>query len=74
MLEIGEVIVLEDEKEFVVIDIINHNDKRYLMLSNVNNANDIAVRIEDGDYIKGLDSEEELVKVLEIYAEKQGIK
>lgn len=74
MLEIGEVIVLEDEKEFIVIDMINYDNKKYLMLSNVNNASDLAVRILDNNMIKGLSTEEELIKVLELYSEKQGLK
>lgn len=74
-LKIGEVIVLEDEKEFVVIDKIKTNNKIYLMLSNVDDSNDIAVRIEDvkQDMIFGLDSEEELSQVLTLYAKKMGI-
>lgn len=74
-LKIGEVIVLEDEKEFVVIDKIKTNNKIYLMLSNVDDSNDIAVRIEDveQDMIFGLDSEEELSQVLLEYAKKMGI-
>lgn len=74
-LKIGEVIVLEDEKEFVVIDKIKTNNKIYLMLSNVDDSNDIAVRIEDveQDMIFGLDSEEELSHVLTLYAKKMGI-
>ena len=74
-LKIGEVIVLEDEKEFVVIDKIKTNNKIYLMLTNVDDSNDIAVRIEDveQDMIFGLDSEEELLQVLTLYAKKMGI-
>ena len=74
-LKIGEVIVLEDKKEFVVIDKIKTNNKIYLMLSNVDDSNDIAVRIEDveQDMIFGLDSEEELSQVLTLYAKKMGI-
>ena len=45
------------------------------MLSNVDDSNDIAVRIEDveQDMIFGLDSEEELSQVLTLYAKKMGI-
>lgn len=74
MLEIGEVIVLEDEKEFVVIDMIDYDNKKYLILSNVNNASDIAVRILDGNMIKGLATEKELINVLELYSKKQSLK
>lgn len=47
---IGEVIELEDRKDYMIVDIINLNDIKYLLLKNVD-SDDICFRkqiIEEG--------------------------
>lgn len=72
MLEIGEGIIL-DNKEYIVIDIIDYNNKIYLVLSNTNDSSDIAFRILDNNLIKGLSSDDELISILKVFKEKQGL-
>lgn len=46
-LEIGSIIVLDDNIEYIVIKKINYNQKDYVLLANYENPDDIVIRIEE---------------------------
>ena len=68
------VIKLENDKEYYIIDTITYNEGNYLVLSPVNEDSSLAVRkviVENGkELVCKLSSEEELVNVLKIFEEK----
>lgn len=68
------VITLENNKEYEIIDTIVYNDNKYLILSNEENDYEICVRKvitrEDREYIVRLDSENEFNEVMTIFNTK----
>lgn len=62
------VITLENNRDYEIIDTIKIDDKKYLILSNEEDDNDICVRkviVEGGrEYITKLDNKEELEEVM----------
>ena len=62
-----------DNKEYQVTDHISHNSKDYLILMNKKDNEDVMclrALLNDTLNLEKLDNEEELVKVLEIFYEK----
>ena len=62
-----------DNKEYQVIDHISHNSKDYLILMNKKDNEDVMclrALLNDTLNLEKLDNEEELVKILEIFYEK----
>lgn len=62
-----------DNKEYQVIDHISYNSKDYLILMNKKDNEDVMclrALLNDTLNLEKLDNEEELVKVLEIFYEK----
>ena len=74
MEETVEVITLEDDKEYNVVDKLSLNGFTYLILANVSDDSDICVRKEvekDGkSYIAMLANDEELENVLKEFAKE----
>lgn len=68
------VITLENEKDYIIIDTIEFNSNKYLFLSNKEDENDMCVRKiilkENKEYLIKLDSENELEEVLNIFTTK----
>ena len=67
-----EIVTLENNQDFLIIDEIQVDDIKYVYLSNVNDEKDLCVRKvikKDGkDIITKLSSDEELDKALLIFA------
>lgn len=68
-------IVLENNKEYCVIDKIKSDNKFYVYLSNIDDPNDFVVRKEVKDnnktFIVGLDDNDEVSVALKLFMEKQ---
>ncbi len=58
-----EVVTLEDNKDYIILA----RHENYLLLVNENDEEDICVRKEEGDFLIGLESEEEVDKALKIF-------
>ena len=52
--------------KYIVMNELDYNDKHYVYLSNMNDEDDIMVRIVNGDKLEPLETEEELVEVLKM--------
>lgn len=69
-----EIITLEDNNDYIVIDEITNGDVVYVYLANVDDEKDVCVRKvthEHGeDILNGLDSSKELDKALLLFARK----
>ena len=67
-------VVLEDNIEYLVVDKIKEKDFYYVYLINKRDDADLVIRKEvkenDGNYLVGLDDEEELEKALDLFLEK----
>lgn len=65
--------VLENGIEYTEVDMLDYNDNKYLLLSNINDVKDSCIRklvVEvDGEYVCRLDDEEFDV-VLNMFVEK----
>lgn len=74
-LQKGEIIILEEEKEFAVLEILELEGKKYLLLANIADDGEIAIRVENlaNNTIDGLDSEEELAKISIAFAQSLGV-
>jgi len=63
-----------DDKIYLVIDTIYDNEIKYVYFLNEQNQKDIFIRKEikenDKNYLIGLDSEEEILKALKLFEEK----
>ena len=61
-------IILDDNNEYVLLEEITINNTNYTLFSNINNPKDITLRKtkyeDNGSYFVGLDSKEEVEKVL----------
>jgi len=67
------VVTLENNKDYIIIDTIEFNDNKYLFLSNKDDENDMCVRkiiTKDREYLTKLDNQNELEEVLNIFATK----
>lgn len=67
------VITLENEKDYIIIDTIEYNNNKYLFLSNKEDENDMCVRkviLKDKEYLIKLESENELEEVLNVFTTK----
>ena len=68
------VITLENGCEYLIIDTIELNNKKYLFLSNEKDENDMCVRKviikEEKEFLVKLDNNEELENVLEEFSLK----
>ncbi|MBQ8902141.1 MAG: DUF1292 domain-containing protein [Bacilli bacterium] len=67
------VVTLENNKDYIIIDTIEFNDNKYLFLSNKDDENDMCVRkiiTKDREYLTKLDNKNELEEVLNIFATK----
>ena len=65
-----EVITLENNKDYIVIDKIKDNDNEYIYLSNENDETDFCIRKHIGDNLCGLENNEEFFKALELLKTK----
>ena len=63
-----------DGKRYIIVDALEVNDDKYLVMGNESNPNDLMIRkvivMNGEEYISKLDSEEELIKVLDTFKEK----
>ena len=68
------IITLENNKDYEIIDTIVNNNEKYLILSNENDDFDICVRKilakEDREYLVKLDTENEFNEVMTIFYTK----
>ncbi len=76
-LDIGEIIKLEDNIDYVVIDKITYKSQTYVLLSNLDDPEDIMIRIEETSntelLLKGLKDEVEFKMALKLFDEKLSI-
>ncbi len=69
-----EIVTLEDNQDYMVVDEIKNGTVMYVYLANVDDERNTCIRkviVEDGEEIlNGLDSSEELDKALLLFAKK----
>lgn len=67
-----EIIRLEDNLDYVILDTIEINNIKYVYLSLLteNQKKEVCIRKISGDYLVGLDSKFEFENALNAYAEK----
>ncbi len=68
-----ETLILEDNKEYAIIDEIEYNNYNYLYLSDIKNPKSFCIRKEeknDKTLILGLDDNKEFDDALERFAKK----
>lgn len=58
-----------DDKEYMVINELDDNDKHYLLLSNKEDEDDILFRKVDNNSLVPLENEDEVVRVLQLFDE-----
>ncbi len=67
-------IIKIDGKDYIIVDALEVNNNRYLLMGNENDYEDLMVRkviVESGEeYITKLESEEELQSILEAFRDK----
>ena len=70
------VVTLENGIDYDVILTIEDGNKNYIVLSNVSDHNDLAIRRiwekDDKEYLEKLDSEEEFEKIINLFYERIG--
>ena len=70
------IVTLENGIDYDVILAIEDVNKNYIVLSNVSDHNDIAIRRilenDDKEYLEKLDSEEEFEKIINLFYERIG--
>lgn len=68
------VIKLENNEEYVIVDAIQNEDNKYLFLANKDNEEDICIRkviIKDGqEFLRKLDNDDEFDEVLAFFNRK----
>ncbi len=56
--------------EYIIIDEIEKDGNKYVFLSKEDDEKDLAIRKVQGDYLVGLDDEEEFDKAMILFADK----
>ncbi|HHU54242.1 MAG TPA: DUF1292 domain-containing protein [Mollicutes bacterium] len=73
-LAVGEMLTLGDEVEYVVMSRLNHNNKDYILFANIDNPEDIVVRIEKFENnelcLMGLENSDEFDSVLKLFGDQ----
>ncbi len=73
-LEIGELLTLDDEIEYIVMNRLNYNNKDYVLFANLDNPEDILIRIEEFEddelYLSGLEDSNEFDDILKLFKEQ----
>lgn len=73
MIEI-DILTLENNQEYRILETIMNNDNKYLILANKDDDEDIVVRKvinkEDGEYVVKLDNNDEFEEIMYLFAEK----
>ena len=73
MIEI-DVLTLENNKDYRILDTLTNDESKYLILENREDENDIAIRKvikkEDGEYVVKLDNNDEFEKIMYLFKEK----
>lgn len=59
-----------DNKNYIVINEIDYDNKHFVYLVNEDNNNDILIRYVVGDTLIPVETEEELMKVLDLLVKK----
>ena len=59
-----------DDKDYIVVNEIDYNNKHYVYLVNENDTNDIMIRIEKGEYLEPLEDEKEFEELLNLFIKK----
>lgn len=62
-----EIITLEDNNDYGVLAIENYQEIKYYFLVNINDNEHFVIRKKIDNELRGLDSEEELNSVLELF-------
>lgn len=69
-----EVVTLEDGKDYMVTAELEINNIKYLFLTNEDDVADFCLRkintINNNEYLVGLNDKEEVIKVLQVFANK----
>ena len=70
----NEILTLEDNKDYIVLDYLTNDDNKYVFLVNEEDENDIVVRKcinkEDGEYIVKLNNADEFEEIMYLFGEK----
>jgi len=69
IINIGDVLVLNDKNEYIVISEIEYNEKKYLYLTNKNN-NDIKFCFQDQDELVEINDETLIKNLLPLFLNK----
>lgn len=67
-----DTVVLENNLEYIILNTVELNDYNYLILVNVNNYQDFAIRKDINNELVGLNDELELNNVLIAFFKKIG--
>ena len=69
-----DILTLQNNKDYIVIDTLINEEKKYLFLLNKEDDNDMVVRKvikkDDGEYVTKLDSEDEFEEIMYLFKEK----
>lgn len=74
-IKVGEVLILEDSKEFVVLETVELEGNKYLLMANIEDDEDIVIRKENlvENSIDGIDTEEEFTKATIAFANAMNV-
>ena len=66
-----DILEIDGEGNFIIIDEVDYNNNKYLYLMNMNDTTDFFIRKQkDIDTIVGLDNDEEFANVMRLFTEK----
>ena len=66
-----DILEIDGEGNFIIIDEVDYNNNKYLYLMNMNDTTDFFIRKQkDNDTIVGLDKDEEFANVMRLFTEK----
>ena len=66
-----DILEIDGEGNFIIIDEVDYNNNKYLYLMNMNDTTDFFIRKQmDNDTIVGLDNDEEFANVMRLFTEK----
>lgn len=67
MLEVGDLITLSNNEQYIVMKRVNYNSISYVYLISRDGISDIMICSYDNDNLKRVDDEKLFIKLLELY-------
>ena len=72
MLEVGDLITLSNNKEYLVVEQIEYNNNDYVILTSKDGISELKIYLKENDVLSIVKDEEKIKNILLIYSKLNG--